>query len=381
MAGPLAGLKVIEMAGLGPCPFAGQMLADLGGEVVVIDRDAGGDFSGDINRRGKKSIAVNLKAAGARELVLSLCRSADVLIEGFRPGVMERLGLGPDAVHAANPALVYGRMTGWGQSGPLANSAGHDITYLAITGALHAMGEAGKPPVPPLNLVADYGGGSMFLLAGLLAALFERSKSGKGQVVDAAMVDGVPAMMGLVHTMLGAGLWQNRRESNLLDGGAPFYRCYATADGKFVAVGALEPQFYAILVEKTGLDPAWLRRQMDTRLWAEQAAALAAAFAGRSRDEWAALFEGTDGCVAAVLDLEEAARHPHNAARGIFQRQPHGLAAAPAPRFSRSQPAVPVQAGTSGGDGRDILSQSGFSASEIDELERSGALRLVEAAK
>ncbi len=260
-----------------------------------------------------------------REIVLRLAGKSDVLIEGYRPGVMERLGLGPRELMAANPRIVYGRMTGWGQEGPLSHSAGHDITYLAITGALHAMGEPGRPPVPPLNLVADYGGGSMMLVTGILAALIERASSGAGQVVDAAMVDGVPAMMGLIHSMIGSDLWTGRRGDNLLDGGAPFYRCYGTSDGKFVAVGALEPQFFALLLEGTGLDPAWRNAQMDRQRWPELAAELDAAFRTRTRDEWAAAFEGTDACVAPVLDFSEAAKHSHNVARGTyFERERRG---------------------------------------------------------
>lgn len=363
------------MAGLGPCPFAGQMLADLGAQVIVIDRASGGDLSGDINRRGKKSIAIDIKAQAGRDVVLQLCQTRDVLIEGYRPGVMERLGLGPQDVHAHNGAMVYGRMTGWGQHGPLAGTAGHDITYLAITGALHAMGEAGKPPIPPLNLVADYGGGAMFLLAGLLAALIERGSSGQGQVIDAAMVDGVPAMMGLVHSMLGNGLWQNRRQENLLDGGAPFYRCYETLDHKYVAVGALEPQFFAILIEKTGIDPQWLACQTDKRRWPELKALLAERFAVRSRDDWAAEFAGSDGCVAPVLDFVEAASHPHNVARNIFGKTGTVPSAAPAPRFSRSIADPPKPAGFSGADSDDVLLASGYGRDEIEHLKRTGAVR------
>lgn len=372
--GPLAGVKVIEMAGLGPCPLAGQLLADMGATVTVIDRRSGEDFSGDVNRRGKRSIAVDLKSAEGREVVLRLCETADVLIEGFRPGVMERLGLGPNAMLARNGRLIYGRMTGWGQEGPLAQSAGHDLTYMAISGALHAMGEPGRPPVPPLNFVADYAGGSMFLLAGVLAALVERSNSGKGQVVDAAMVDGVPALIGIVHALIARGLWTNRRGDNLLDGGAPFYRCYEAADGKFVAVGALEPQFFAILVEKTGISRDWLKAQMDKRRWSELAAELGAAIKTKTRDAWAAIFEGTDGCVAPVLDWSEAPAHPHNAARGNHIRLGNVTQAAPAPRFSRTAAAEPIPAGKAGAQTDAVLAEAGFDDQKIDELRRSGAL-------
>lgn len=372
--GPLTGLTVIEMAGLGPCPLAGQLLADLGAEVVVIDRGSGQRFDREVNRRGKKSIALDLKQTAAADVVVRLATSADVLIEGFRPGVMERLGIGPDSCLAANPALVYGRMTGWGQEGPLASSAGHDINYLSLTGALHAMGEAGRPPVPPLNLVADYGGGAMFLVAGVLAALFERSRSGKGQVVDAAMVDGVPAMMGLIHTMIGNGGWTKLRGDNLLDGGAPFYRCYATSDGKYVSVGALEPQFFAELVEKTGLDRKWLKDRMDKSKWSELAGLFETTFASRTRDEWVAVFEGSDACFAPILDWEEATCHPHMDARGVFFAAGGVNQASPAPRFSRSRPRQPAPASASGGDTDAVLRAAGYDEAAIAQFRTTGVL-------
>lgn len=372
--GPLDGFRVIEMAGLGPCPMAGQMLADLGCSVTVIDRASGRDLSAEINRRGKRSIALDLKAPAGRAALLRLCEHADVLIEGYRPGVMERLGLGPEQVMSKNSGLVYGRMTGWGQTGPLSATAGHDITYLALTGALHAMGEKGRPPVPPLNLVADYGGGSMMLVTGVLAALLERGRSGKGQVIDAAMVDGVPALMGLLHTMRAIGLWTRERGENLLDGGAPFYRCYSASDGKFVAVGALEPQFFSILVEKTGIGSHWTGLQMDRRCWSEMTSALEKAFLAKSRDEWAVQFEQTDGCVTPVLDLDEAAVHPHNVARGTFRRDGHLLQAAPAPRFGRSIASIPVAGKISGADWHSVLSDAGYPGPEIETLRSSGAV-------
>jgi alpha-methylacyl-CoA racemase len=372
--GPLDGFRVIEMAGLGPCPMAGQMLSDLGCSVTVVDRVPGRDLSADINRRGKRSIAIDLKAPEGKALLLRLCEQTDVLIEGYRPGVMERLGLGPEDAMRINPGLVYGRMTGWGQHGPLAATAGHDITYLALTGALHAMGEKGRPPVPPLNLVADYGGGSMMLVTGVLAALLERGKSGKGQVIDAAMVDGVPVLMGLLHSMRAIGLWTQERGENLLDGGAPFYRCYAAGDGKFVAVGALEPQFFSILVEKTGIGSHWTGLQMDKRRWSEMTIALQQAFLARSRDEWAELFEQTDGCVAPVLNLDEAAVHPHNVARGTFRRDGHLLQAAPAPRFSRNIACIPAAGRISGADWQSVLSDAGYQETEIETLRSSGAV-------
>jgi len=303
MPGPLAGLKVIEMKGLGPCPLAGQLLADLGAEVILIDRKSGKADPADINNRSKRSIALNLKSAAGRDAALRLIGKADILIEGFRPGVMEKLGLGPKDCHGVNPALVFGRMTGWGQEGPLSHTAGHDINYLAITGALNAIGRKEEPPVPPLNLAADYAGGTMFLVFGVLAALYERQQSGRGQVVDAAMVDGVPALMGLIHTMLHKGQWQDERESNLLDGGAPFYRCYETADGKHVSVGPLEPQFFAELVKRARIDEGHLSSQYDASNWAERHEAYEAIFRQKTRDEWTAIFDGSDACVAPALAL------------------------------------------------------------------------------
>ncbi|MCB1465337.1 MAG: CoA transferase [Nitratireductor sp.] len=376
MPGPLYGLRVVEMAGLGPCPLAGQLLADMGAEVIVIDRrsDERMELGGGVNRRGKQSVAVNLKDEAGREVVLRLAGRADVLIEGFRPGVMERLGLGPDVCAARNPGLVFGRMTGWGQEGPLSSAAGHDLNYLSLTGALHAMGDKDRPPTPPLNLVADYGGGTMFLVTGVLAALFERSRSGRGQVVDAAMVDGVPALMGIMHGMLAKGNWKNERSANMLDGGAPFYRCYACADGKFVSVGALEPQFFEIVAEKLDIDKSWLSARMDKSRWGELTAIMTDIFAGRTRDEWAALFEGSDACVAPVLDWDEAPSHPHMAARGVFVKPGGVMQAAPAPRFSRTASAMPEQPHAAGADTGAVLAELGYSDAEIENMREGGAL-------
>ncbi|RMH52118.1 MAG: CoA transferase [Alphaproteobacteria bacterium] len=344
MSGPLAGLRVVEMAGLGPCPMAGQFLADLGADVVVIDRAADVDISQEINRRGKRSVVLDLKSAGGRDAALALIARADVLIEGFRPGVMERLGLGPSDCAAVNPGLVYGRMTGWGQEGPLAASAGHDLTYLALTGALWAMGEPDRPPRPPLNLVADYGGGAMFLLLGVLAALWERERSGRGQVIDAAMIDGVSALLALQHTLRARGLWTDRRGDNWFDGAAPWYRCYACRDGKFLAVAAFEPEFFAEFLRIAGLPGDWVGRQMDRAAWPAMAEAIAARIAERDRDDWAALFEGADACAGPVLDWEEALRHPQMAARGVLARRDGLIQPMPAPRFSRT----PARAGPLG---------------------------------
>ena len=371
MSGPLASLKIVEFAGLGPAPLAGQLLADLGADVVVIDRISGESDPADINRRGKKSIALNLKTPKGLQVAKRLIAASDVLIEGFRPGVMERLGLGPKD---CPETLVYGRMTGWGQEGPLAHSAGHDITYLAMTGALHAIGPADRPPVVPLNLIADFGGGTMFLLYGILAALIERGISGKGQVVDAAMVDGVPAMMGLVHSFIAQGQWQASRESNWLDGASHFYRCYECADNKFIAVGALEPQFYAELVKLSGVKGIDVDAQFDRARWPEQQAIFAEHFKTKPRDEWADIFTGTDACVAPVLDFDEAARHPANQARHAYFTAQGVTQASPAPRFERSRPTVTDPPHAPGQDSENILAALGYNATEIDAMREKGAI-------
>ena len=364
--GPLHSLKVVEFAGLGPAPLAGQLLADLGAEVVVIDRKAGPADVTDVNGRCKRSVVLNLKSQAGLDAAHRLIAASDVLIEGFRPGVMERLGLGPDA---CPDTLIYARMTGWGQAGPWSHTAGHDINYLALTGALHAMGSGDAPPVPPLNLVADYGGGTMFLLFGILAAVFERGVSGKGQVVDAAMVDGVPAMMGLIHGMLARGEWAETRASNWLDGAAPFYQCYTCADGKYVSVGALEPQFYALLLEKLGLPEAYRADQNDPATWPARTAEFAALFATRTRDDWAAHFEGTDACVAPVLTFREAAIHPHMAARRALVTENAVLQSAAAPRYSRTPAPDLRPPRPKGADTGEILRAVGLTEAEINALE------------
>jgi alpha-methylacyl-CoA racemase len=374
MSGPLAGLCVIEMAGLGPCPLAGQLLADQGAEVTVIDRKPWKPDPTDVHARNKRFIALNLKQREGVDIALDLIRRADILIEGYRPGVMEKLGLDPETCLAANPRLIFGRMTGWGQEGPRAHTAGHDIDYLAISGALHAIGRDGEPPIPPLNLAADYGGGAMFLIFGVLAALFERGRSGKGQVVDAAMVDGVPAMMGLIQTFLARGMWSSKRESNLIDGGAPFYRCYETADGKFIAVGALEPQFFSELVQKAGLPKAHEKDRMDTHNWRARREEYAVLFRKKTRDQWVDIFRDSDACVAPVLDWSEVEHEPHNAARGVFLRVDGVLQAAPAPRFSRTPAASPKGAGGQESNPHEILAECGYSPRRIEELLASGAV-------
>ena len=342
---PLSGLRILEFDGLGPVTFAGMMLADLGAEVLRLSRSAAAgapvfsEVGGEVLHRGRASVSVNLKDPDDRAAVLELVGAADALIEGFRPGVMERLGLGPEACAALNPKLVYGRITGWGQTGPMARQVGHDINYIALSGALHPMGESDRPPRPPLNLIGDYGGGAMMLVTGVLAGLLEAKSTGKGRVVDAAMTDGSALLMSLFHALGARGLWSEARGGNLLDGGAPFYRCYTCRDGRFVAVGALEPQFYAGLITALGLTPDEAP-QFDLPGWPALHARFEAIFATRDRDDWASHFEGTDACVTPVLTPTEAARHPHNLARGTFVDQ-GVVQPAPAPRFEGT-PADPV---------------------------------------
>ncbi|MEE2525580.1 CaiB/BaiF CoA-transferase family protein [Hyphobacterium sp. HN65] len=374
MSGPLDGIRVVELAGIGPGPLAGQLLADLGADVISIDRKAESilpDRPKDANRRNKRSISINLKADGAADIVLKLCADADIFFEGFRPGVAERLGLGPEAVHAVNPAMVYGRLTGWGQTGPLSDRAGHDINYIAISGALAAIGPKDHP-VPPLNLVGDYAGGSLMLVYGLMAALVSAKTTGKGQIVDTAMTDGSAAIMSMIHSILDAGLWQNRREANYIDGGAPFYRCYETADGKFMAVGALEPQFFALLLEGLGADADWSQRQHDRNAWPEMEAEFARRFRTKTRDEWAAVFEPVDACVSPVLDMIEARSHPHNVARQTFVAADGYTQPAPAPRFSGHDLITRRGAFFQGEDTSAILTEAGYSEDEIGRMIDSG---------
>jgi alpha-methylacyl-CoA racemase len=350
----------VEFGGIGPGPHAAMMLADLGADVVRVERPAGGlqlmaPDARDWLLRGRRSIAADLKDPAGRDLVLRLTDRADVVIEGFRPGVAERLGIGPEDTRARNPRLVYARMTGWGQDGPLAQRAGHDINYISLTGALHAFRTEGSRPTPPLNLVGDFGGGSTFLVMGILAALFERQQSGAGQVVDAAMVDGTSVLMQMVWSLRAQGLWRDEPASNLLDTGAPFYDTYACADGGYVAVGSLEPQFYAELLRGLGLDPADLPAQYDPAGWPVLRERFTTAFAAKTRDEWADIFGDTDACVTPVLALAEVADHPHLAARGTLTSLDGIVQAAPAPRFSRSVPAVPTTPPTPGGDTDDVL--------------------------
>ena len=345
-SGPLVGLRVVELAGIGPGPHAAMVLADLGADVVRVDRPSGALRLGDPDRpdptlRGRRRVAADLKEPGGRETVLRLVERADVLIEGYRPGVAERLGVGPEECHARNPRLVYGRITGWGQDGPLARQAGHDINYVSLTGALHAIGRPDDRPVLPLNLVGDFGGGSMLLLVGVLAALWEARGSGRGQVVDAAMVDGASLLMQMMWALYGQGEWADARGANLLDGGVPYYDTYACADGRHVAVGPLEPRFYAQLLAGLGLDPADLPAQDDPAGFPTLRARFTAAFATRTRDEWVAVFDGTEACVTPVLALGEVADHPHLKARGTVVAPDGVPQAAPAPRFSRTPATLP----------------------------------------
>jgi alpha-methylacyl-CoA racemase len=364
MAGPLHGLRVVELAGIGPGPFAAMLLADLGADVVRVDRvgtasPIGADPVGDLLNRGKRSIAVDLKQPAGVQTVLGLAGLAHALIEGWRPGVAERLGVGPDAVLARNPALVYGRMTGWGQHGPLATTAGHDVDYIALAGALDPIGPAGGPPQIPVNLIGDFGGGSLYLVVGILAALREADRTGRGQVVDAAIVDGTAHLTTMLHGMRAMGLWQDRRGANLLDGGAPFYAVYETADARHMAVGALEPQFYAELLRRLDLGDADLSGQYDTERWPQLRRRLAERFATRTRAEWTTHFAGSDACVTPVLTPGEAVGDPHLRARGTFVERHGTIQPAPAPRFSVTPAQLTGPPPLPGQHGREILDDWG----------------------
>jgi len=335
--GPLSGLRIVEFAGIGPAPFAAMLLADMGADVVRIMRPgAPGLEASDIVERGRRVVSIDLKSRDGLESALQLIDRADALIEGFRPGVMERLELGPDVALRRNPRLVYGRMTGWGQTGPLAHAAGHDINYIALSGALHAIGEGGRGPVPPLNLLGDFGGGSLYLVVGVLAALLEAKRSGRGQVVDAAIVDGAASLLTFIYAAIARGEWRDQRGANLLDGGAPFYTTYRCADGEYIAVGALEPQFHARLIERLGLPPETFANRQEPATWPRLNELLRNTFAARTRREWCDILEGTDACFAPVLSLGEAPAHPHMAARGVFAALDGVPSPAPAPRFSRT---------------------------------------------
>ncbi|NGO43922.1 CaiB/BaiF CoA transferase family protein [Streptomyces ureilyticus] len=374
--GPLSGLRVVELAGIGPAPYACMLLADLGADVVRIDRPGGERPFGSWHRvldRGRRSMALDLKHPDGVETVLRLVARSDVLVEGFRPGVTERLGLGPECCARRNPGLVYARMTGWGQDGPLALTPGHDINYLALSGALHAIGPAGGPPVPPVNLLGDFAGGGLFLVCGILAALHERRRSGAGQVVDTAITDGTASLLGMLLGMADAGEWEHDRGRNLLDGGAPYYGVYACADGGYVAVGALEERFYRALLDGLGLDADRLPDRTDRDSWPALRKAIAARFASRGRDAWAAVFDGTEGCVTPVLTVTEAAVHPHHRARATYQHSSEGTQPAPAPRFGRTPAATPPPAPRPGEHTRDVLAECGWSGPDVERLLRTGA--------
>jgi alpha-methylacyl-CoA racemase len=373
MTGPLSGVRVLELPAIGPVPFLGMLLADLGAEVIRVDKIGDSGMAAGPLGRGRRSIELDVRKPGGADVVLRLAERCDALIEGFRPGVAERLGIGPDAVLARNPKLVYGRMTGWGQHGPLAQTAGHDITYLAVTGLLHGIGPKDGPPVPPINYVADFGGGSMFLATGLLAALLHARATGAGQVIDAAMTEGAGYLGSMTRTFLGNGGWRDERAANMLDGGAPNYRCYECADGRFVAVGALEPQFWAALVQGLGLDPASTASPYDPTQWEACEKTLTEAFRTRTRDEWAELFAPLDACVAPVLTLQEAPHHPHNVARGSYAQVGNATVAGPAPRFSVT-PGATRELTTVGGDSAALLSEAGYTEAELGELRTSGAI-------
>jgi alpha-methylacyl-CoA racemase len=380
MSGPLSGIRIVELAGIGPGPFCAMMLSDLGAEIVRVDRAERARLPRadgpnlDLLNRGRRSVGVDLKSPRGVEVVLRLLERADALIEGFRPGVMERLGLGPEVCLSRNPRLVYGRMTGWGQDGPLARAAGHDINYIALSGALHAIGRGDSPPPPPLNLVGDFGGGGLLLAYGIVCALLERERSGEGQVVDAAMVDGAAALMTIIYGAHASGWWKDERAANMLDGGAHFYDSYETKDGRYVSIGSIEPQFYAQLLELTGLADAGLPPQMDRRGWAPSKERLAAIFRSKTRDEWCQIMEGTDVCFAPVLSLAEAPEHPHNKARGTFVEVAGVRQPGPAPRFARTPPAIARPPAHAGEHTDETLADWGFSDGEIAALRGEGAI-------
>jgi alpha-methylacyl-CoA racemase len=358
--GPLKGVKILEFVGLGPAPFCAMMLSDMGADVVRIDRPgAFGGGAAEVLARGRRSIALNMKDEADLALCRQMVAKCEILLEGYRPGVMERLGLGPEEAFTLNPALVYGRMTGWGQTGPLAQAAGHDINYISLTGALGAIGTP-QTPVPPLNLVGDFGGGAMFLAFGVLAALTHARASGEGQVVDAAIVDGATALMASQHQLAAMGLWNTRRGENLFDGGAPFYGVYECADGGHISIGPLEPQFYALMCEKLEIDPASMPASWTGEGWGEAKARIGAIFAKRTRDEWCDLLEGSDVCFAPVLNYEESAQHPHMAAREVYVEIEGVRQAAPAPRFSRTPGAIQGPAPKPGADREAILRDWGL---------------------
>jgi alpha-methylacyl-CoA racemase len=380
MAGPLADVRIIEIAGLGPAPFASMVLSDLGADIVRVDRAGsvrGGDPATppvDLLNRGRRSIGIDLKSPEGLEVLFTLIEGADALVEGFRPGVTERLGFGPEVCLERNPRLVYGRMTGWGQEGSYADMAGHDINYIALSGTLHAIGRAGGPPVPPLNLVGDFGGGGMLLALGVVCGIIEARGSGQGQVIDAAMVDGAALLATMIHSFRAMGIWDEARGTNILDTGAHFYDVYETADGKWVSIGSIEPQFYAELLEKTGLSNEDLPFQHDKSQWPALKERMAAIFKAKTRDEWDEVLEGSDVCYAPVLSMGEAPTHPHNARRGTFVEIAGVVQPGPAPRFSRTPSSLPTPPAHAGQHTDEILGELGLAEARIAELRTSGAI-------
>ncbi len=374
--GPLTGIRVVEMAGIGPGPFTAMMLSDLGAEVIRVDRlsHKGTGHRANVLNRGRKSIALDLKNPRGVETTLRLIEQADVVLEGFRPGVMERLGLGPEECLSVNPRLIFGRMTGWGQTGPLSQAAGHDINYISIAGALGAMGYADRPPAPPLNLVGDFGGGAMYLLTGILAALVERATSGQGQIIDAAMTDGTASLLSPFFGLMAMNMWTTNRFSNRLDGGAFYYGSYECSDGKYISIGSLEPQFYALLLEKAEISDPEFQEQLDEAAWPAKREKLNQLFKTRTRQQWCDIMEGTDVCFAPVLDLEEAPSHPHNIDRKTYVELDGVVQPAPAPRFSRTQGEIQGPAAMAGEHTREVLSAWNFSDQEIGELQAAGAI-------
>lgn len=376
MSGPLKGLRVIEMAGIGPGPYACMLLSDLGAEVIRIDRSGAVGQPGDVSTRGRRSIALDLKSEQGLALARQLIDSADILVEGFRPGVMEKLGLGPDACLQSNEGLIYGRMTGWGQQGPLAKTAGHDINYIALSGMLASFGDADRTPPVPLNVAGDLGGGSLFLIMGVLAALYERGQSGKGQVVDAAICDGAVSLMTTIHGLKGIGFWDDQRDNNMLDGGAPFYRNYECQDGRYISFGSIEPQFYALLLDKLGVDFGGTDYsvQLNKADWPRQREVIAARVKEKTQAQWCEIFDGSDACVAPVVSLDEAAEHPHNAARGNIVERDGVMQSAVAPRLSRTPGEIQGSPAVSGAQSREILRELGYSDAQAAELIASAAV-------
>ena len=374
--GPLAGIKIVEMAAIGPVPFCAMMLSDMGAEVIRIDRlnQKGTGHHANVLFRGRKSIAIDLKNPMGVETALTLIDEADVVIEGFRPGVMERLGLGPEVCMNRNQKIIYGRMTGWGQEGPLSQAAGHDINYISIAGALGSMGYPDRPPTPPLNLIGDFGGGAMYLLSGVLAALVERNTSGIGQIIDAAMTDGTASLLSGFFGMMEMDMWTTNRYKNRLDGGAFYYGSYECKDGKHISIGSLEPQFYSLLLEKCEITDPSFDEQLDQQSWPEKREKMEAVFKTKTRDEWSEIMEGTDVCFAPILNLEEAPDHPHNKTRKTYVDFEGVTQPAPAPRFSRTQGTIQSSAALIGENTNEILNSWGFSDDKVDNLKKEGVI-------